>query len=392
MFHRILAGRLAAGRRSVLLLGARQVGKSTLARSLGPDLLVNLADEGTYLGYAKDPGRLGREVRALRRRSLILVDEVQRVPSLLNTVQALLDEGRPHRFILTGSSARKLRRGGANLLPGRIVLEYLDPLTIWELGDAFSLEAALQRGTLPGLWAEPEDALEVLETYATVYLREEVQAEALVRDVGSYARFLDVAAGQGGGWINYSKLASDLELPKETVRRFYGILEDTLLAFRIEPYRPRTTHRRISQRDRFVLFDVGVRNALLGAHRRPPTGTERGVLFEQWFVLQCIAYARAHRLPWKVSSYRTDAGAEVDLVLDTGRQLVAVECKLGRGVRREDLGGLHSFASVAHLPVRPVVVYQGERRERFDAGVEAVPWREFLLEDLPALAAGAGRG
>jgi predicted AAA+ superfamily ATPase len=386
MFQRTVQARVAASKRSVLLLGARQVGKSTLARALGPDLVINLADEAVFLAYAKDPGRLGREVRALERASLVLVDEVQRVPSLLNTVQALMDEGTRHRFILTGSSARKLRRGGANLLPGRIVLEYLDPLSIWELGDAFDLDSALRMGSLPGIVSEPEDAAAILETYATVYLREEVQAEAIVRDVGAYARFLDVAAEQSGTWLNYSKLASDMEIPKETVRRFFGILEDTLLAFRIEPFRPRASRRRVSQRDRFVLFDLGVRNALLGLHRQAPAGTERGVLFEQWIILQCLSFIRSRRLPWRLSAYRTDAGAEVDVVVETRREILALECKLGRNVRAQDLGGLRSFKEVAHKPVRALVLYQGERRQQFGEEVTAVPFLEFLRDDLPALA------
>jgi predicted AAA+ superfamily ATPase len=385
MFERTVQARIAASKRSVLLLGARQVGKSTLARALGPELIINLADEAAFLTYAKDPGRLGREVRALGHASLVLVDEVQRVPSLLNTVQALMDEGSRHRFILTGSSARKLRRGGANLLPGRVVLEYLDPLSLWELGEAFDLDLALRMGSLPGIVSDPDDAEAILETYATVYLREEVQAEAVVRDIGAYARFLDVAAEQSGTWVNYSKLASDMEIPKETVRRFFGILEDTLLAFRIEPFRPHASRRRVSQRDRFVLFDIGVRNALLGLHRQAPAGTERGVLFEQWIILQCLYFIRSRRLPWRVSAYRTDAGAEVDVIVDTGRELLAIECKLGRNVRAQDLGGLRSFMEIARAPVRAVVLYQGERRQQLGDDVIAVPFVEFLRDDLPAL-------
>jgi predicted AAA+ superfamily ATPase len=385
MLDRLLGARVRGGTKSVLLLGARQVGKSTLARSLGPDLVIDLADEALSLGYAKDPGRLGREVRALRERSLIVIDEIQRVPSLLNTVQALLDERRGHRFVLTGSSARKLKRGGANLLPGRIVLEYLDPLSIWELGEAFDLDRALTVGTLPGIYLDRDAGADVLDTYATVYLREEVRAEAVVRDVGSYARFLDVAAVSSGRWINYSKLASDTEIPKETVRRYFQILEDTLLAFRIPPFDPGHPSRRVSQRDRVLLFDVGVRNALVGLTRGPPVATERGLLFEHWLILQCLYFMRARRLAWRVFGYRTEAGAEVDLVLDTGKTLVAIECKAGRHVSSRDLGGLRSFAGAVKRPVRALVVFQGDRAERFEGGVDALPYKHFLLETLPSL-------
>jgi predicted AAA+ superfamily ATPase len=386
VFDRLIRPRLAVSKKSVLLLGARQVGKSTLARSLQPDVVVNFADEASFLGYGKDPGRLGRELRSLKKPALVLIDEVQRLPNLLNSVQAVMDEGSRHRFLLTGSSARKLKRGGANLLPGRIVLEHLDPLTIWEVGDAFDLDRALRVGGLPGVYLENDAAEDVLETYAAVYLREEIQAEAVIRSVGTYARFLDLAAASSGDWINYSKIASDAEIPKETIRRFFQILEDTLLCFRIPPFSPKSSGRRVSQRDRILLFDVGVRNALVGAHRIPPPTTDKGRLFEQWFTLQCLAFIRAHRLPWKVFGYRTDAGAEVDLVIDTGRKILAIECKLGRTVASAQLGGLRSFSEVAGKPVSTYVVFQGDRAQGMGHGMEAVPYRDFLLTRLPELA------
>jgi predicted AAA+ superfamily ATPase len=178
---------------------------------------MNLMDDTLALGYAKDPARFRREMHAITRPSLILLDEIQRVPALLNMVQVLLDEGCPHRFLLTGSSARKLKRGQVNLLPGRIVMEYLDPLSVWELGDRLDVEKALRLGTLPGIYLDEREGAEVLATYGQVYLREEIQAEALTRNLGGYARFLDVVAEASGQWINYSKLAGDSEIPKETV-------------------------------------------------------------------------------------------------------------------------------------------------------------------------------
>lgn len=159
-----------------MLLGPRQVGKSTLCRSLNPTLSINLADEELFFAYAKEPGRLKRELAVLEPNALVLIDEVQRVPALLNTVQLILDEGAtPPRFLLTGSSARKLKRGNANLLPGRILLEHLDPLSYLEMGESFDLKTALQVGTLPGIYLEHRrgalDAMAVLESYVAVYLR-----------------------------------------------------------------------------------------------------------------------------------------------------------------------------------------------------------------------------
>src|SRR5881409_393801 len=238
MRDRVVAGRLATSRSNILLLGPRQVGKSTICRHLRAQVYVDLADEAEFLGYAKDPARLRREVDALPPGSLVVVDEVQRVPALLNTVQSLADRrGRGIRFVLTGSSARKLRRGGANLLPGRVILEHLDPLTVLETGDV-DWDRALRLGMLPGIYWGDDEAVEVLGTYGEVYLREEIQAEAATRNLGGYGRFLDTIALASGQWINYSKLSSDVEVPKETVRRFVQLLDDTLLAHRLPPFRP----------------------------------------------------------------------------------------------------------------------------------------------------------
>ncbi len=384
MLDRITTERIIKKSNNILLLGARQVGKSTLARSLQPDFIVNLADEGLFLTYSKEPSRLKREVAALQKPSLILLDEIQRLPSLLNTVQALLDEGCRHRFFLTGSSARKLKRGGANLLPGRIVLEYLDPLSIWELGEQFNLEKNLQVGSLPGVYLNESEGAEILSSYTTVYLREEIQAEAIAKNIGAYARFLDVAAEASGEWINYSKLASDSEIPKETLRRFYSILEETLIAFRIPAFRPKKSARRVSQRDRIVFFDLGVRNAVLGLHRSTLSPTEKGKLFEQWVLLQCIYFIRSFKKDWRVMSYRTDGGAEVDVILDIGKKFLAIECKFGKTATESQLRGLRSFEEVAQKPVEKFLVYQGESRQKFSHGELAVPAKDFFLNLLPA--------
>ena len=384
MIDRMIRSRIAAGSKHLLLLGPRQVGKSTLVRSLKPSRVINLMDESLYLAYSKDPARLRRELAAAKP-GLIVLDEIQRVPALLNVVQALLDEGARHRFILTGSSARKLRRGHANLLPGRIILEYLDPLSFWELGSQFDLEKTLRIGSLPGIYLDPTQGLDVLSTYGQVYLREEIQAEALTRNFGAYARFLDLAAEASGQWINYSKLASDSEIPKETIRRFFSILEDTLVAFRIPPFRPKSSKRRVSQRDRFLFFDLGVRNALLGIHRGPISPIEKGSLFEQWVILQVMAFMRAHKKEWKLSSYRTDAGAEVDLILDIGSAFWAIECKLGKNVTERETAGLRSFEEVSPKPVKKFILFTGESPQRFSRGETAVPYRQFFHSVLPGV-------
>ena len=382
MLDRIITSRLRDSKKSVLLLGPRQVGKSTLCLSLRPGLVVNLADEAVFLAHAKDPGRLRRELEASSRPGLVLIDEIQRIPSLLNTIQALIDEGRGWRFLLTGSSARKLKRGGANLLPGRIILEHLDPVCFWEFGASFDLDRCLRVGSLPGIYTDIAAGEDVLEAYAGVYLREEIQAAMVVRNIGGYGRFLDAAAQASGRWINYSKISADAEIPKETVRRFYSILEETLMAFRIPPFRGQRASRRVTQRDRFIFFDVGVRNALLGVHRGGLTPMEMGHLFEQWILLQCLAFIRAHKKSWRVQSYRTDAGAEVDIVIDRERDILAVECKYGRNASESDMRGLRSFEAIARKPVKKFLVYRGSSAQKFSGGELALPFERFLKEEL----------
>lgn len=375
--------RLARSEHHVLLLGPRQVGKSTLCRSLNPRRTINLMRSRLQLAYAKDPERLARELAACAP-GLVVIDEIQRVPALLDTVQTVVDEPDcPFRFILTGSSARKLRRGGANLLPGRVVLEMLTPFSLLELGDDFDLQHALQVGMLPGIYLDRHGGVELLGSYAEIYLREEIQAEALTKNLGAYARFLDTVAASSGHWLNYSKLSVDSEIPKETLRRYVSVLEDTLVAHRLPAYRPaRHVSRRVVQRERLLLFDVGVRNALLGRHQVAPSPADIGLLFEHWLILQVIALVRGLRKPWKLSSYRTQAGAEVDLVIETPEDVIGIEIKAGRQIARSALSGLRSLGEIVPRSRRysPWVVYTGERAQRFPGGFAVKPYRQALLE------------
>jgi predicted AAA+ superfamily ATPase len=274
-----------------------------------------------------------------------------------------------------------LKRGGANLLPGRVILEHLDPLTCFEIEGPLDLSRALQLGMLPGIHLGGAEAPDVLGTYAEVYLREEIRQEALTKNIGGYARFLDAAAVLSGQWMNYSKIASDTEIPKETVRRFVTLLEDTLLAVRISSFQPKTKiSRRVSQSERLLLFDVGVRNALLGLHRRPVSRDQIGSVFEQWFILQVVALNHALRKEWSLSSYRTEGGAAVDLVVERDDDVVGIEIKASRNVSRAETRGLLSLEDSVgrYKPVRKRVAYLAERRQAFDNGVEVLPYLDLL--------------
>lgn len=386
VIERILQPRLAGHPKSVLLLGPRQVGKSTLCLKLEPSLVVNLADEETFRQHLNDPGLIRRIVDALPEGPrLVLVDEVQRLPNMLNTVQALLDSRDSLRFLLTGSSARKLRRGRANLLPGRVLLEYLAPLVYWEIGDRFDLRKALTIGTLPEVYLQDYGA-DILESYVAGYLREEIQAEALTRDLASYSRFLDLAAELSGQYLNYSKVASDSEINKDAVRRYMEILADTLLVELLPSFTEVGKERRARQKDKFIFFDLGVRNSLLG--RRNPayfSREELGSLFEQWMILQVLYYNRLHRKGWRISSYRDAMGVEVDLVIESGTDCIAVEFKSSSRVYEKMFRGLVRFEQIARRKIKRYLVYQGEFEQRFEHLGLAVPYRRFLDRVVPEL-------
>lgn len=372
---------LQKNRKSIMLLGPRQVGKSTLIQSLKPDLKINLAEEKVYRDHLRDPELISRQVLALKK-GLIFIDEIQRIPSLLNTLQMLIDEHKNYIFILTGSSARKLKKGRANLLPGRIFSYSLFPLTYWELKDKFNLTHALRVGSMPEIYLQ-DYGPELLRDYVGSYIREEIQAEALVRSLDSFSRFLDLAAEASGQIINYSKLSNDSEIPKENLRRYFDILDDTLLVHRIPGFTNIKGTRKAMQKERILFFDLGVRNAILGRQKDQFSAIELGHLFEQWFIQQIIAWNSYHKKDWKLYYYRDNFKAEVDLIVEAHNKIFALEIKSSKRVKPEYLEGLNSFASYAKKPVQKYLIFQGDKKERWD-DVLAIPFEQFL-EDIDDL-------
>lgn len=379
VFDRLI--RLPA-RGSCFLFGPRQTGKSTLVRSLLPpgSWTVDLLQHDVFLRFAKDPAAFRKEAAAHLRRGApaIFVDEVQKVPALLDEVHGIIEQAKA-RFILTGSSARKLRRGGANLLAGRAATRRLHPLTAVEIGDGFDLQRALRFGTLPAVVAEDDEAArERLAAYAETYLREEIQAEGVVRNLGGFARFLDVAAAQSGDLLNATSVASDAGVSARTVREYFQILEDTLIGFRLEPWK-KSPRARMVGHPRFYLFDTGVTNALnrrLTADLDMPT---RGRLFEQWIVTECVRLVDYLHPETRVFYWRTHHGAEVDLLFERhGKIRLATEIKSRRHVTGADLTGLRSFAE-AHPDVPRAVVADVPEPFRVDS-IDVLPWRRFFSE------------
>ncbi len=377
MYRRLLADRLAGGRKSLLLLGPRQVGKSTLIRGLKPELSINLADEVEFLAHAADAGLLVQRLRATSART-VFIDEIQRLPRLLNTIQSILDGNRPPRFLLTGSSARKLRRGRANLLPGRLHTYELGPLAVEEIGDDFDEQRALTTGMLPGVYAEPDprERMKTLRSYASSYVREEIQAEALTRNLEGFVRFLNQAAVASGQFADQSRMAKEAQVTRATVQRYYEILEDTLLAIRIDAF-AKSERKRLVQHPKYFLFDVGVFNALVGSF--DTSGDRSGTLFEHFIVSQIVTMAHAHDVEIRLSTYRTEHRAEIDLIVELGKDVWAIELKAGKQVGTGDTTGFHSFAQFYGRPHRRVLAYRGDHRRTL-GDVDVWPYRDLLRE------------
>ena len=365
-------------RGSFFLFGPRGVGKSTWLRGAFPGAhWIDLLDEALYQSYLVDIGAFAGELRSLSPGSLVVLDEVQRLPALLNEVHRHI-EGRRLQFVLCGSSARRLKTAGTNLLAGRAVRRYLHPFLPEELGRDFDLDAALRYGTLPVIWTAP-DRGEALAAYAQLYLKEEVQAEALVRNLPGFARFLPVAALFHGEVVNVSGIARDAGAARSTVDGYLEILEDTLLAFRLPAFEARL---RVRERRHPKLYwaDPGLPRAMkrqLG----PPTAEERGHLFEGWVASVLRAYRDYRDLfhDWGYWAAGKGSSLEVDFLLRRGDDLVALEVRAGEKVFEADLRGLRAIADLPRLR-RRAVLCRGPRRQKTADGIEILPVKALLSE------------
>ena len=359
---------------SFFLFGMRGVGKSTWARAQFPDAVyVDLLDEGLYQSLLADPSLFADAVGRAAANQWTVVDEVQRLPALLNEVHRAI-EARRQRFALLGSSARKLKAAGVNLLAGRALHKTMYPLTAAELGGDFDLERILRFGSVPLIWRSDAPRA-VLESYAQLYLREEIRAEALVRNLPGFARFLPVAALFNGQTINVSGIARDAGVARATAQGFLDILEDTQLAFRLPALESRL---RVRERKLPKLYwtDAGVARAVkrqLGQ----VAAEERGPLFEAWVATTLRAHAEAADLYEEISYWSPhQSGVEVDFLLRRGRELLAIEAKSTPRYHANLLKGLRAIDGLPGL-TRRLLVYAGRRSWQTADGIEVWPARRF---------------
>jgi predicted AAA+ superfamily ATPase len=322
--------------RTFFLFGPRGTGKTTWLRSLldpGRGRWFDLLLDRELIRLTRDPQRFTQEVEALPAGAWVVIDEVQRLPALLNRVQDLIARhgARRYRFALTGSSARKLKRGGGNLLPGRAVNRLFFPLTAAELGGDFALDQVVRFGSLPAVWADadtPGERIDLLEAYVQNYLTQEVRAEALVKDLVPFTRFLDVAALANGQVTNISSLARDAGVARPTVQGYFEVLIDTLLGVWLPAWQPRARVKEV-QHPKFYFFDTGVVRALTGRLRDSPTEAERGILLETHVLHELRAWMNVSGSGGRLSYWRTTNGTEVDFVWTRASHAVAIEVKWG---------------------------------------------------------------
>jgi len=359
---------------SYFLFGARGVGKSYLiGQTFGQSCVthLDLLNSETYFRLKAKPSSL--EVMA--KEDVVVIDEVQRIPELLNEVHRLIEMNKGQRFLLTGSSARKLKRGGANLMAGRAYFASLLPLTWQEISaeGSFGLDKYLVTGALPSAYID-NAGFQYLFSYIDAYMKEEIQAEALVRNLANFARFVEVAAMISGEELNYTKVASDCQLPVNTVRDYFQILEDTLLGYRVHAWK-KGNKRKATQREKFFLFDVGVRNALLNVRSVAEKTTEYGKCFEHFIANEIRAFLAYHQLRESLCYWRTSTKLEVDFIV--GQEL-AIDVKSAEQVSQRDHKGLEALSSEGVSFKHRLIVSKDIQPMRFESGVEHMHWEVFL--------------
>lgn len=356
-------------RKSAFLFGARGTGKTTLIQSQLPEARVyDLLEEKTYLKLLQDSSILDQENQDKR---LIVIDEIQKLPKLLDEVQRLIVK-KNYRFLLTGSSARKLKSAGVNLLGGRALELHLFPL-IWNEIPGFQLERFLNHGGLPEVYQseKPEDDL---KSYLGFYLREEVSREAFVRRIEHFTKFLDLIAIQNGEELHFSNLASDTGFKARTIENYIEVLEDTLLGFRLPPFE-KTRKRKPITRSKFYLFDLGVTRLLSKQSEMRDGSVAFGKAFEHFLILEIRAALRYQRRDIPLAYWRTKNGYEVDVIIGDE---TALEIKATSQPTDRHLRGLRALREEGVLK-RYRLICQVEHPRMID-GIEILPWEHYLRE------------
>lgn len=381
MYNRILKLPTKSNQ-SLFLFGPRGTGKTSWIREKFPQVLYfDLLHFSTYKKLLSQPDSLEKLIPK-KYNDWIVIDEVQKVPFLLNEVHRLIENNK-YKFLLTGSSARSLRRRRVNLLAGRALTYHMHPFVIQELGDSFDLRRALQYGLLPGVYLSdtPE---KYLETYVQTYLREEILQEGLVRNIGDFSRFLETASFSQGSVVNCSEIAREVGINRQVVTNYFSILEDLLLATHIQPF-TKKAKRRLIQHKKFFFFDVGVYRFLRPKGPLDITEEIDGAALETLFFQSIKAINDYYELGYTIYYWRTSDGMEVDFVLYGEKGLYAFEIKRSSHITSKMLNGLKSF-NTDYPIAKMFLIYGGDQRE-YHGNITVLPIAD-ALSNLPALLMG----
>lgn len=358
---------------SVFFFGARQTGKTTLLRQLFPDVrYYDLLLSEQFERFNRRPALLREEVSDFPPGTLVIIDEIQKVPALLDEVHWLI-VNKDLRFIMTGSSARKLKRSGVNLLGGRAIVNYLYPFISAELDD-FDVDRAVNNGMIPRHYLV-KDAYKRLQGYIGTYLKMEIMEEALVRNLPLFSRFLEAAALTSGEMLVYNNVASDCGVSAVTAKAYFDILLDTLFGYLVPAY-TKVVKRKLIQAPKFYLFDVGVANYLMRRHHLQQGSPEYGHAFEHLVMQEIIAFLGYHQHPEDLSYWRTGSGVEIDAVL--GDAQVGIEIKSSSEVKDSQLKGLKSFGQ--DYPNARLIVVSLDMYRRRSNNIEIIPVTEFFSD------------
>jgi uncharacterized protein len=376
------ANRYLGANQSFFLFGPRGTGKTTWLRKAFPDAVyLDLLESELYTRLTASPGSLERFIPVDGGR-WVIIDEVQRIPGLLNEVHRLIEQ-KKLRFVLTGSSARSLRKKGVNLLAGRALTRHLHPLTVQELGDDFDLSESLRYGHLPYV-SQTREKKEYLASYIQTYLREEVLQEGLTRSLSAFSRFLEVASFSQAGLVNASEIARETGVDRKTAENYFQITEDLLIGLRLPPFTKRS-RRRLVAGNKFFFFDCGVFRALRPVGPLDLPEEVAGAALETLVFQELRALNDYYGLELDLRYWRTSSGAEVDFVLYGARAFAAIEVKRTRRVKGSDLSGLKLFKK--DYPEAKTFLVCGVERREYTDGIEIWPIAEFL-KNLPHLLAG----
>ncbi len=372
---------------SFFLFGPRGTGKSTWIEMVFQDpFIINFLEPDTFRRFAARPEILLDLVRGLSKQKPVIIDEVQKVPEMLDAVHQLLEEKRGIQFVLTGSSARKLKRTGSDLLAGRAIMKTMHPFMASELGERFSLDKALHNGLLPVIFASSTPK-ESLRSYTALYLKEEIQLEGFVRNIGNFARFLEAVSFSHASVLNISNLSRESEVERKTVEGYINILEHLLIAYRLPVFSKRAK-REVSQHSKFYLFDAGVYRSLRPRGPLDKPQEIEGSALEGLVAQHLKAWISYRMEQFELYFWRTRSGVEVDFIVYGDDGFWAIEVKNSSKIRDEDLRPLRTFQK--DFPeCRPLLLYRGfERLSRH--GILCLPCEEFLCQLSPEKSLDAG--